>query len=310
MSKNSKGSAGKVIAGLSFGIAAGTALGFFALAPNVPGGPVAKDSSAAQQLKDEKAARDKAEGQSAASDKVLGSVSGPAVRNLLRGTSVNLFVLPDADQANTDSLKRLIKMAGGSVNGVIELTDKALSADSGDSLKSIAANSLPAGAKLSEDKLDPGMHTGQLLGAALAAGDKEASETDRGIALGALSNEDLIAYQGEAPKAADLALVVGGDTSDDAAHGNYCTKFVADFVAGLDSRTKGAVLAAQAGSAEDNGAIGQVRADKDAKEAVSTIDNVDTVAGRIATIRALGQQKDNKAGHYGAASNASDATPE
>ena len=310
MSKNSKGSAGKVIAGLSFGIAAGTALGFFALAPNVPGGPVAKDSSAAQQLKDEKAARDKAEGQSAASDKVLGSVSGPAVRNLLRGTSVNLFVLPDADQANTDSLKRLIKMAGGSVNGVIELTDKALSADSGDSLKSIGANSLPAGAKLSEDKLDPGMHTGQLLGAALAAGDKEASETDRGIALGALSNEDLIAYQGEAPKAADLALVVGGDTSDDAAHGNYCTKFVADFVAGLDSRTKGAVLAAQAGSAEDNGAIGQVRADKDAKEAVSTIDNVDTVAGRIATIRALGQQKDNKAGHYGAASNASDATPE
>lgn len=214
MSKNSKGSAGKVIAGLSFGIAAGTALGFFALAPNVPGGPVAKDSSAAQQLKDEKAARDKAEGQSAASDKVLGSVSGPAVRNLLRGTSVNLFVLPDADQANTDSLKRLIKMAGGSVNGVIELTDKALSADSGDSLKSIAANSLPAGAKLSEDKLDPGMHTGQLLGAALAAGDKEASETDRGIALGALSNEDLIAYQGEAPKAADLALVVGGDTSE------------------------------------------------------------------------------------------------
>lgn len=310
MSKNSKGSAGKVIAGLSFGIAAGTALGFFALAPNVPGGPVAKDSSAVQQLKDEKAARDKAEGQSAASDKVLGSVSGPAVRNLLRGTSVNLFVLPDADQANTDSLKRLIKMAGGSVNGVIELTDKALSADSGDSLKSIAANSLPAGAKLSEDKLDPGMHTGQLLGAALAAGDKEASETDRGIALGALSNEDLIAYQGEAPKAADLALVVGGDTSDDAAHGNYSTKFVADFVAGLDSRTKGAVLAAQAGSAEDNGAIGQVRADKDAKEAVSTIDNVDTVAGRIATIRALGQQKDNKAGHYGAASNASDATPE
>ena len=65
-----------------------------------------------------------------------------------------------------------------------------------------------------------------------------------------------------------------------------------------------------AGSAEDDGAVGQVRADRAAKEAVSTVDNVDTVAGRIATIRALGKQKDGKAGHYGAAANASDATPE
>lgn len=310
MSKNSKGSAGKVIAGLGFGVAVGTALGFFALAPNVPGGPVAKDSSAEQELKSEQTAREKAEGQSTASDKVLGSVAGPAVRDLLRGSSVDIFVLPDADQANVDSLQRLVKMAGGEVHGVIEVTEKALDANNGDTLKSIAANSLPAGAKLSEDKLDPGMHTGQLLGAALGAGEKEASESDRGVALGALSNEDFIAYQGEAPKTADLALVVGGDTADDKDRGNYGTKFVADFAAGLDSRMKGAVLATQAGSAEDDGAVGQVRADRAAKEAVSTVDNVDTVAGRIATVRALSQQKDGKAGHYGAAANASNATPE
>ena len=193
---------------------------------------------------------------------------------------------------------------------MIEVTDKALNADSGDTLKSIAANSLPAGAKLSEDNLDPGMHTGQLLGAALGTGDEEASESDRGVALGALSNDDFIAYQGEAPTAADLALVVGGGTADDENNGNYGTKFVADFATGLDSRMKGAVLAAQAGSAEENGAIGQVRSDRAAKEAVSTVDNVDTVAGRIAAIRSLSQQKDGKAGHYGATANASDATPE
>lgn len=310
MSKHSTGATGKVVAGLGFGIAVGTALGFFAIAPNVPGGPVAKDSSAEQKLKDEKAAREKAEGNSAASDKVLSSVAGPAVHNLLRGASVDLFVLPDADQANIDSLKHLVKMAGGKVNGVVELTDKALGSDGGDTLKSIAANSLPAGAKLSEDNLAPGMHTGQLLGAALSAGEHEASETDRGIALGALANDDFIAYQGEAPKPADLALVVGGNTSDDEAHGNYGTKFAAEFAAGLDSCMKGAVLAAESGSAEDNGAIGQVRADNSMKEAVSTVDNADTVAGRIATIRALAQQKNGKSGHYGATANASDATPE
>ena len=115
---------------------------------------------------------------------------------------------------------------------------------------------------------------------------------------------------GDAPADSDLAVIITGDSSGDAETGNYGTQFLSDFAAGMDSTMGGVVLAGERGSADAEGAVGMIRADKDAKEDVSTVDNVGSVAGQVTVIRALQQQGEDRAGHYGTAPNAAAGTIE
>lgn len=295
----SKGSAGKVIAGLGLGVAMGTAFGFYALAPNVEGGPAGEGAASRQELQSERDAREAAEGNITAADAVLSDVSDEAVRDELKGSSVVLFVTPDASAESVKDLRQLIDKAGGEVTGEVALTANMLNADGGDKVKSLAANSLPSGAKLDEDNRSPGMHAGQVLGSALRTGTKEANESDRAVALGAFENGDFISYEGEAPTAADLALVVGGATDED-----YATSFLTEFSLGVDSTMGGAVLVGDSGSADKGTAIAKLRQNKTYAGEVTSVDNIDTVAGRITAVRALAQQADKKAGQYGSGDNA------
>lgn len=120
-----------------------------------------------------------------------------------------------------------------------------------------------------------------------------------------MENADLLAYQGESPAAADLALIVSGSEDND-----YATSFLADFAKGLDSKMAGVVVAGNYDSAEQHGAVAKIRDNHDVAENLSTVDNFDTEAGRITAIRALREQKDGRAGHYGSASNATKETVE
>ena len=59
----------------------------------------------------------------------------------------------------------MLNQAGAIDAGTITLEDSFFSQDGADQLKSIVANTLPAGAQLSETQLDPGTHAGEALGA-------------------------------------------------------------------------------------------------------------------------------------------------
>jgi hypothetical protein len=52
-----------------------------------------------------------------------------------------------------------------------------------------------------------------------------------------------------------------------------------------------------------------VRADTAATQILSTVDNVDTPAGRVVTLLALREQLDEKSGRYGTAGNAQATAP-
>ena len=298
----------RVIAGLGLGLAAGTALGFYVLAPNVPGGPSSTGSATHRELEEQTSAREIAEGKNKASDAVLEDVASSAVRGKLDGKSVVLIHTDDAPRSDVEATRRLLRQAGAKLTGSVALTDKAVRSNSGDDIKSIAANSLPAGATLSEKNLTPGMHAGQLLGAALKSGSKAASETDRGVVFGSLKKADYIKYDGEAPKAAEAAVIITGNRADDADNGNYATNFLADFSAGVDQAMKNVVLAGQPQSAEKNGAIGIVRGKAEYADAFSTVDNVDSVAGRITVVQGLAREVKGRSGHFGAAENAAAAS--
>jgi hypothetical protein len=56
--------------------------------------------------------------------------------------------------------------------------------------------------------------------------------------------------------------------------------------------------------------VGVLRADSANNSIVSTVDDVDTAAGRVTTVLALQQQLNGKAGAYGTAGNAASPVPE
>ena len=59
------------------------------------------------------------------------------------------------------------------------------------------------------------------------------------------------------------------------------------------------MVAGDAASAAENGLVGVIRADPNLSAAVSTVDNVDTAAGVISTVLALGQEGEGTSGKYG-----------
>ncbi|HIW90266.1 MAG TPA: copper transporter [Candidatus Corynebacterium avicola] len=301
--------AGKATGLAAAGIAAGTLLGFYVLAPNVEGGPTGVDSETQKELDAETVRADRAEAAVAGSDAVLDGASGGIVNNALEGKHVLVLATADADEESVTGVGELIDAAGGENSGAVQLSEDATASGSGDQLKSIAASSLPAGASLSEDRLDPGYHTGELLGQAVTG----ASESDRAVAVGALDNTGFFAEGGADAFSGvdgdvDGVVLVTGDASEGDGDGNYSTRFIADLAAGLDATTGGVVLAGGQGSAEQNGAIGLLRDDRAATEEISTVDHVTDVAGRVTTVKALAEQLDGKAGSYGVAPTAAAPT--
>jgi len=84
---------------------------------------------------------------------------------------------------------------------------------------------------------------------------------------------------------------------------------LARFATQLDRAGAGAVLAGRPGSADGNGPIGVVRADTAAASVLSTVDDVSTAAGRVATVLALAEQAQGRAGRYGTGGNAQAVVP-
>ncbi|MER6875691.1 copper transporter, partial [Amycolatopsis sp. NPDC000673] len=84
---------------------------------------------------------------------------------------------------------------------------------------------------------------------------------------------------------------------------------IARFAAQMDRSGAGTVLAGDPGSAEGSGPIGVVRADTSATSILSTVDNADSAAGRVATVLALQEQLNGGSGRYGIAGNAQAIAP-
>ena len=323
------------IAGLGFGIALGVLGGVYVLAPNVPGAADGAGTSA-QELTAAREDADAADRDAQASDDVVAGLAAKAVAGELEGKKVALIPFPEADDATVKRLSWLVDKAGAEV-APLPVTEEMLNPEKGDKLKSVAANSLPAGAQLSEEVLSPGMHTGQLLGAALSSklpkiekpaegeqnrdrgegredaregnhGGGTASASDRAVVFGALEKNEVLKKPTDlGDEGVDLALIVTnkGVTADESGYG---AQFIADFAAGVDSQVPGAVLVGESGSGDKKAALGIVRNERAYAEKLSTVDNVQRSAGRITAVRALKEQAGGDAGHYGAATNAKAAT--
>jgi hypothetical protein len=229
------------------------------------------------------------------------AIAPALVDGTLSGSSV-LLVVTNEDVApdTVDQVTALIGEAGGTVTGTLNLRPEYSDPSSSSALQGyVTGSGLPTGVQLPEVD-DAGQLVGALLAQVLMIPPTGVAPDGVAVSsvLAGLSALDVLTPEGDSVAPADYAVVLtaGAFTGDDAAERNAT---VAELVAALDSAGSGAVVAGDAASAAENGLVGLIRADPTLSAAVSTVDNVDTAAGQISTVLALGQEGEGTSGKYG-----------
>jgi hypothetical protein len=229
------------------------------------------------------------------------AIAPALVDGTLSGSSV-LLVVTNEDVApdTVDQVTALIGEAGGTVTGTLNLRPEYSDPSSSSALQGyVTGSGLPTGVQLPEVD-DAGQLVGALLAQVLMIPPTGVAPDGVAVSsvLAGLSALDVLTPEGDSVAPADYAVVLtaGAFTGDDAAERNAT---VAELVAALDSAGSGAVVAGDAASAAEYGLVGLIRADPTLSAAVSTVDNVDTAAGQISTVLALGQEGEGTSGKYG-----------
>jgi outer membrane murein-binding lipoprotein Lpp len=298
------------IAAVFLALAVGVVLGSTALNGTLLSGLSDEKSQLAQQVSDLEAERNALDARLADADAFAGSVGELVVAGQLEQRSVVLVTAPDAKPADRDALKELIGQAGATVTGEVQLTEAFADPMRADQLRQLVTRLQPAGARFPIAG-DPGTLAGALFGSVLML-DKESakpqsSPDELAAALAGLADGGFIT-PAQKVEPAQLAIVLTGGKQDGDGAGDRAAA-LARFATQLDRSGAGTVLAGGPGSADGTGAVGVARADTSATSILSTVDNVDSSAGRIATLLALREQLEGQAGHYGIAGNAHSPAP-
>ena len=257
-------------------------------------------TSLANQVDQLTAQRDQlAAGQRSAN--AFGSAVAPTVvKGQLTGRKVVLLVVPGAQPSDRDAMRTLLSESGASLTGELDLTDAIIDPARADGLRDLTTRLLPAGAQL-PSSTDSGGLVGSLLGSVLLlkphSADRQAAPAQVTAALAGLSQAGFVA-PGAQPAPGELVVVLtGGPMTGADAPERAAT--VARMASELDRAGDGAVLAGRTGSTAATGPVGVARADSAVAAKLSTVDNVQDAAGRIATIFALREQAEGRAGQYG-----------
>jgi hypothetical protein len=235
---------------------------------------------------------------SAAFEEVVGP---PLVDGTLAGRSVVLMPTNETVTAETvEEVGALVGAAGGTVSGVVRLQPEYSDPATAAALESyVTGSGLPPGVQLPPDG-DADALVASLISQVLMIppGAEAPDAAALSSVLAGLNSLDVMVPEGASVSPADHAIVLTGDgfTGDDADRRNAA---LVELVTALDRTGAGAVVAGDAPSARENGLIGAIRADPALASAISTIDNVGTVVGRISTVLALGQESRGTSGMYG-----------
>lgn len=281
------------LAAVFIALAGGVVLGARILSDPMVSGLRADNADLQQQIDGLDTQRDILNRRLAAADEFDSRMAARIVGDSLGKKSVALFRTPDADDADVAALTELIGRAGGSVTATVDLTSEFVDANAAEKLRTVVNSPIvPAGTALNTTLIDPGAQAGDLLGIAiLTKADPKAPDPApavtaeaRETVLTALRDTGFLTFA-DTPNAADAAVVVtGGALPDDA--GNQGAT-VARFAAALAPHGSATVLAGRDGSAEGIAAVAVTRSEPGLADLVTTVDDVNTAAGRITTVLGL-----------------------
>ncbi|CAM3966849.1 copper transporter [Kibdelosporangium persicum] len=298
------------IAAVFLALAVGIVLGSSTLSRTLLSGLSEDRDELAKQVADLQAERNGLNARLAGSDGFAGSIGPMAVRGELDQRTVVLVTTSDARPADRDAVKALIGNAGGTVSGELQLTEAFADPQKVDQLRDVVTRLLPAGLQLPTAS-DPGTLAGGLLGALVLinkdTSQPQAQPNETAAALTGLADGGFIRMP-DTFQPGQLALILTGSALAGNGAGDRAST-IARFATQIDRSGAGAVLAGATGSADATGPVGVARADTAATAVLSTVDNADLNAGRIATVLALSEQLEGKAGRYGYAGTAQSVVP-
>lgn len=254
--------------------------------------------------------RDDLRAQVATSDRFDRSIAPMAVSGQLDGRSVVLISSADVPDAERDAVAQLLRDSGADMTGQVHLGEALSDPERASSLEGVLPQLLPAGVQL-PTAADPGTQAGGLIGPLSLLkpdGQPQVGEEARAAAFAGLSDGGF-ATASPGLRPAQLAVVLTGGRQDGENAGDKAA-ILARFARQIDAAGQGAVLAGTSGSAAGTGAVGVARADPAITSSLSTVDNADTGAGRVAVVLAAREQVDRKAGQYGVASSAQGPVPD
>ena len=298
------------IAAVFLALALGVVLGSTAISGRLLSGLSSNRDELGRQVSDLQVERNGLRARLADAD-VFGAAVGPRVVNgVLRARTVVLVTTADATPADRDALTGLLSSAGATVTGELQLTDAFTDPSRSDQLSELSTRLLPAGLRLPTAS-DAGTLAGGLLGSLLLInphnGKAQATPAETAAVLAGLGDGGFVRV-GPRVLPAQLVVVLTGGAGRANSSGDRAG-ILARFATQLDRAGAGAVLAGRPGSADGNGPIGVVRADTAAASVLSTVDDVSTAAGRVATVLALAEQAQGRAGRYGTGGNAQAVVP-
>lgn len=297
------------VAAVFLAIAVGVALGSTAVSGRLLSGLDEDNDSLThevEQLRSEQAVQG---AQLRGADAFALAIGPVAVRGRLDQRTVAIVTTADADPADRDAVAALVREAGATVTGELQLTDAFTDSSRTDQLRELVTR-LPAGVQL-PTAADPGTLAGGLLGALLLLDPKDnqpqASAEESAASLAGLADGGFVRV-GENLRPAQLAVVLTGGAATGDGAGDRAA-MIARFAAQLDRSGAGTVLAGRTASAGGTGPVGVARADTAVTTILSTVDGTETAAGRAVVVLSLREQLEGTAGRYGTASNAQAAAP-
>ncbi|MFD0206944.1 MULTISPECIES: copper transporter [Saccharothrix] len=291
-------------------LAVGVVLGSTAISGRLLSGLNDDNSALGREVADLQAQRNGLDARLADADRFAGTVGPLAVKGQLADRTVLLVTTADARPDDRDAVTGLLRDAGATVTGELQLTESFTDPDKADQLLDLVARLQPAGTRLPTGA-DPGTRAGGLFGSVLlldpGTNQPRGTPDELAAALGGLSSSGFVKADEELRPAQLAVVLTGGAVTGDAVADRAAV--VARFATQLDRSGAGAVLAGGGGSAEGTGAVGVARADTAATSVLSTVDHADTAAGRVVVVLALREQLEGKAGRYGVAGNAEAPAP-
>jgi hypothetical protein len=245
-----------------------------------------------------------------AADEDFAAAVGPlTVRGTLPKTNVVLITTASASPADRDAVLSLLDRAGATVTGQVQLTNDFSDPARAEELRSLAATTLPTGAKLPEVP-QVGAIAGGLLSSVLVApadGKAIASPEQASAVLAALTSAGFITVTGTPAAGQSVIILTGSEATGGSEADRAAT--IADFAGQVSQTAVGTVLAGSTGSEQPTGPVGVVRDDTALSATVTTVDNVDSATGRIATVLGLVEQNGGGVGQYGFGENAQAQSP-
>jgi hypothetical protein len=241
--------------------------------------------------------------------KFAGAIGTLAVRGTLPDAHVVLITTDTADPTDRDAVLSLLSHAGAKVTAQIQVTADFSDPVRAEQLRQLAVQNLPTGSTLPESS-QAGTIAGGLLADVLLTDDKGkalVTADQATAALSALSAAGFISASGPVAPGRSVIVLTGAARNGDSATSRAQT--IVDMASALRQTAQGVVVTGRTGSEGTTGAIGLIRSDTAASAILSTVDDVNSDSGRIATVLALVEQNGGGVGRYGVGANAQAPVP-